>query len=61
MLTDSNDCHGCLQDKQIRRENIMKRYLNTLQSKKQTRLVVSLGALVLFVLSAGAPAIGGGR
>lgn len=39
----------------------MKQYLNTLQSKKQTRLIVALTALVLFVLGAGAPAIGGGR
>lgn len=39
----------------------MKHYLNTLQSKKQTRLIVALAALALFVLGAGAPAAGGGR
>lgn len=39
----------------------MKQYLNTLQSKKQTRLIVALVALALFVVGAGAPAIGGGR
>jgi hypothetical protein len=39
----------------------MKHYLSTLQSKKQTRLIVALAALALFVLGAGAPAAGSGR